>query len=143
MKVEHWWEKISKGEDDLASPLPTSGAIEVLGCSPIRRMIKRKGGSIAAVKYYDLRRVMKNKLNFAELHKKELHQKLNEAQMRAEKYRIDLRKVQSWMRKAEYQLKQFHQEKTAMKPISIKDGIHNALDGLLRIIILNIGCKIF
>jgi hypothetical protein len=61
-------------------------------------MIKRKGGTIAAAKYYDLRRVMKKKINFAELHKKELHQKLKEAQMRAEKYRIDLRKVKSRMR---------------------------------------------
>jgi len=31
MKVERWWEKISRGEDDSASPLPTSGAIEVSG----------------------------------------------------------------------------------------------------------------
>jgi len=32
MKVERWWEKKnSRGEDDSASPLPTSGAIEVSG----------------------------------------------------------------------------------------------------------------
>ncbi len=33
---------------------------------------------------------------------------------------------------AEYELKQFRREKTEMKPISIKDGIHNALDQLIK-----------
>jgi len=47
------------------------------------------------------------------------------------------------MRKAEYQLKQLHQEKNATKPSSIKDGIHNVLDQLIRSNIPNFTSKIF
>jgi len=37
------------------------------------------------------------------------------------------------MRKAEYKLKLLQQEKTAQKWSSIKDGIHNALDQLIKV----------
>jgi hypothetical protein len=46
---------------------------------------------------------MRKKLSVAN---KELHQKVHEAQMHVEKYCTDFKKVQSRMRKAEYQLKQ-------------------------------------
>jgi lysozyme family protein len=88
-------EKNSKVENDLASSLPSYDVIGVTGCSPLKTIIKRKGGTVAAAKYYDLRWVMRKKLSVAELHNKEWHQKVHEAQIRAEKYRTDLKKFKA------------------------------------------------
>ncbi len=64
----------------------------VSGFSPLKRIYNRIVGTVAATKYFDLRRVMHKQLNVAKFRNKELHAKLHSAQMCAEKYCTDFKK---------------------------------------------------